>query len=162
MRNRTAFSFSAKQTNARGARGILQKMASAARKKHARACAFAIVLIAAALFCTGCKGGLCIVHDWQQESILIPATCTSQGTTLERCANCGKTQERAIPEAEHVPQAQARHSTCQDEGYERTCCEECGEILYEKTYPALGHDWVRDTSDISQEAYICGICGARK
>ncbi len=58
-----------------------------------------------------------------------------------------------------------KNATCTESGYDRTVCDDCGEILSEKVLPALGHDLITDsgkpatcTEDGLTEARHCSRC----
>ena len=121
------------------------------------------------------------VHVWEEEIVLVPATCTEPGTIQYRC-QCGETETHTIPPAGHtLAMVDAVIQGCETDGnIAYWHCSVCGkdylnedgtgELTAEQiTIPASGHIW--DEGVITKEAtpeepgektFTCENCGKTK
>ncbi len=108
-------------------------------------------------------------HSWATDSTPVPATCTEDGISLEKCSDCMALRTAVIPPTGHTPtEIPAVAATCTAKGKtagER--CSVCGTILTaQEETDALGHTWNAGevTTDPSCTAkgvrtYTCSVCG---
>lgn len=98
-------------------------------------------------------------HSWT-ENVTVEPTCTTQGTALRECANCGATEEVTIPTVAHSYGAVlTKAATCTEDGGTYQECSVCQNKKFLTVSPALGHRWeAADPADPAQ-GEICGRCG---
>ncbi|MGN1329286.1 MAG: leucine-rich repeat domain-containing protein [Eubacterium sp.] len=86
-------------------------------------------------------------------------TCTSSGSYNYKCSNegCSSAKTETIPALGHTPVGGSEiiitQPTCEEDGLETATCERCGVSgdNYQIVIPALGHDYVDVTVDISDK-----------
>ena len=90
---------------------------------------------------------------------------------VETCENDEQIQQDDLPEEpepkkhEHSYTAEVTVPTCDEDGYTVFTCE-CGACFTEAGDHALGHDWVDDYEEVTQDIVVqechtfCGSCGA--
>lgn len=71
---------------------------------------------------------------WQQ---VTEPRCDAEGLQQRICANCGKTEERALPKTEHDFQYFEQQPTATEDGFQRWTCELCS-YVQEVVLPSLG------------------------
>ena len=109
-------------------------------------------------------------HQWGEETVTTPATCTTEGVKTYTCALCGATKDEAIPALGHAfgEWQTTKEPTCTEEGEQTRTCTRCGE---KETQPVamLGHSW--DAGVVTKEpfcnaegvmTYTCTVCQATK
>ncbi|MGN1418378.1 MAG: hypothetical protein ACI4W6_03535 [Acutalibacteraceae bacterium] len=97
------------------------------------------------------------------------ATCTAEGSIVEKCKNCTYSKTTTIPKAQHNYEKVAAESVsanCAHGAYDVMKCSVCGDT-YKKyvSDPTTTHDWSFTTTAASAHkdgtvAGICNICGA--
>ena len=80
------------------------------------------------------------VHSWSD------ATCTEP----QKC-ECGETQGEALG---HNYVEMNLNATCTTDGYNKTACDKCGDVIYSANVPAPGH---KDENPADHECDVCGL-----
>lgn len=85
-------------------------------------------------------------HEYEEKSIIIEPTCTSEGRQEIICARCGKTETQTIPALGHTwdDGTLVEEPTCTDEGSELYVCTVCNEGTKIESIPAQGHSFYKD------------------
>ncbi len=110
-----------------------------------------------------------------------PASCTASGTRVCMCSNfnpsvtanteepCTELHTFILDALGHDYQPERVEPTCTEDGYERTVCMRCGDVLAAETLPATGHlypeEWTVEREAGEQEpglqVKVCELCGER-
>ena len=115
-------------------------------------------------------------HDYDGGVITKSATCTEDGVKTYTCkrTHCDCTPENpasytvTIPATGHKAKLEYADATCAADGYARTVCDSCGELLEEKIIARKDHIWtVKSVEEATCEhtgttTYECGLCKATK
>jgi hypothetical protein len=105
-------------------------------------------------------------HDWDQGSIIRPATQTTDGIMRYTCARCGEINDEIIPKTMHVHDYNVTvvPPTCTTEGYTNHKCA-CGDE-YNDNFVRPAHKWDKGTVSKAPTAttegsmkYTCTVCG---
>ena len=93
----------------------------------------------------------------EEETLVIPAgnhnlvedtskyvapECNKQGQRVYRCTahtNCSVTITVVLERVQHTPKVDKKDAICTENGYVKTYCEKCGEVLSNVELPATGH-----------------------
>ena len=105
-------------------------------------------------------------HDWVDQGIVLPATCSAQGTRRYICSVCKNRHEENVPidpnyhalymtKLENVVTA-----TCVSKGYTGdTCCGRCGTVLEKGSETAIDASNHVNTHTENAKAAACGVDG---
>lgn len=83
----------------------------------------------------------CLTHTYGDWTVIISATCTSDGKEQRICTKCGTDDNRKINALGHDYVTSIHDATCTEAGYEHEECTRCGDYTDRTTEPALGHNW---------------------
>jgi len=106
-------------------------------------------------------------HDWDNGTVLSPATCTEKGLMMFACNNDGShVVFVAIDALGHSWKfVDAEEATCTEDGYENYICTVCGDTRTD-VLAAIGHDMTyveavpaTCTEDGTVAYYECAVCG---
>ena len=76
-----------------------------------------------------------------------PATCLTDGYTINVCARCGDMETlETVPAIGHDLTTTTVAATCTKNGYETTKCKRC-DVSYTEKLPALSHSWIDDVEN---------------
>ena len=107
-----------------------------------------------------------VEHTFASETVVVPATCTEEGSETRHCTLCGADVTEAIPALGHdLGEAVVLPATCTEEGSETRHCSRCGADVTE-AIPALGHDLGEAVvvpatcTEEGSETRHCDRCGA--
>jgi DNA-directed RNA polymerase subunit RPC12/RpoP len=70
-----------------------------------------------------------------------PPICTSPGSTVSVCTDCGKTVTETVPATGHSYISSVTPPTCTEAGYTTYTCSVCGDTYTAPGAPALGHSY---------------------
>ena len=94
-----------------------------------------------------------------------PATCTSNGSVIKQCADCGEKYVETLPaKGHHYVATGSTEATCVQDGAAGYRCSVCGNT-YTAVFPAFGHaETVTAAEAVSCETdgyteYLCSTCG---
>lgn len=82
-------------------------------------------------------------HNWGQESVENPATCTVSGTKIITCTRCKKTKRTEIPELGHEYSTSwtvDKEPTCKEEGEKTRHCIRCSAKIDAKPIATIAHN----------------------
>ena len=111
-------------------------------------------------------------HRWDEGTVTLEASCTSDGIMTYICEDCGETKTETIKATGHTIMVDsAVQATCTTDGWTEGChCSVCNEIIKaQEKITSLGHDW--DSGKVTKEAtaketgirtYTCNRCGETK
>ena len=101
-------------------------------------------------------------HQTQLAEVIIPATCTENGTGIYRCKFCDYDEQGVVFAPVHIEAVDAYMApTCTETGLtEGKHCSRCNEVLVtQETISATGHTWENETSDENNNLhYECSVC----
>ena len=73
-------------------------------------------------------------------TVVTPADCTTEGTEVRLCTECGKVAEsRAIPKSNHVTKINKVDATCTEDGYISEVCTVCNKEISHTVIEKLNH-----------------------
>ena len=105
--------------------------------------------------------GDCIVHSWDAGQVTVAATCTTNGTKLLTCNECGTTKEETIAPT-HTFTETVKAASCTEGGVITRLCTSCG-FSMPKAIAKLPHSYqVTKTSATctmdGTAVYTCSVC----
>ncbi|MBQ8414847.1 MAG: leucine-rich repeat protein, partial [Clostridia bacterium] len=116
----------------------------------------------------GGNGGQTHIHEFEEWSVLVDATCTERGEKVRYCS-CGERQTEFISSHGHTEVIdESVEPSCTENGLtEGKHCDECGEVIVaQEVVDALGHIEVIDeavdhtcTENGLTEGKHCSVCG---
>ena len=108
------------------------------------------LLLSAAYFSALAEGGC--AHSWSVVSS-IPASCTTEGTEIKKCSQCGAETSSSLPRQAHnyadAQWSQQSPASCTSPGLNIRVCILCGGNPAYKEIPATGHAWQTSTQAAS-------------
>ena len=97
-------------------------------------CATMLGITAAAFVgCSSCNDDAC-EHEWQ-ETVLVEATCTTEGSGLRVCSKCEESEPYTIPAGHKYGDETVVEATCYAGGYTVEVCSVCGEEVRSNETP---------------------------
>lgn len=93
------------------------------------------------------------------------ATCTTDGSTIEKCNDCGaEVSKTVIPATGHVNKTTTTtDADCVTDGSIVVTCDDCGAEVSNEVIPALGHDFAAPIYEREGDQHTatgtCNVCG---
>ncbi|MCD8306634.1 MAG: hypothetical protein LUD51_00155 [Clostridia bacterium] len=110
-------------------------------------------------------------HTWDNGTVTVEATCTTNGIKTYTCTDCGQTKTETIEATGHSYKETTVNATCTSAGYAVYICENCGALDTSKSSitDAAGHTYDEGTVTTAATCttagvmtYTCSVCGATK
>jgi DNA-directed RNA polymerase subunit RPC12/RpoP len=104
------------------------------------------------------------VHSYAKTSETAP-TCTTEGSIVYTCSECGDTYTESVPAAGHSYTSVVTEPTCTEDGYTTYTCSNCGDSYTGDTTPATGHSYTSVVTEPTctedgYTTYTCSVCGS--
>lgn len=79
-------------------------------------------------------------HEWNEGTVTREPTCTSIGTMEKTCRVCNETRIVVLDAKGHTEgEPEVVEAGCTQDGYEKTTCTECGQVVRCTVHQATGH-----------------------
>lgn len=112
-------------------------------------------------------------HVWDAGKVTTNATCTTKGSKIYTCSNCGATKKEEIPATGHLTKITkfAKEASCKSEGYTGDIyCQDCGKLIEEGNVIAKKeHAWddgkvtvQPTTTSTGSKKFTCQNCGTTR
>lgn len=120
-------------------------------------CCMAFFVMTACDGCFGCE------HVWDEGTVTVQKTCTTDGSKVFKCKECGEEKTEVIP-AGHDYTENVVEATCYAGGYTEKTCSGCGDTVRTNTTQEATCSYVKEsvpatcTTD-GYDQFTCKWCG---
>ena len=88
----------------------------------------------------------------------LAATCTEAGYNVYECTRCKDSYTETLKALSHSFFADSKAASCTEAGYTGYKCKNCGQLIVQKSIPALGHSYAIQQFENGVAEFRCSRC----